>query len=349
MTVERVVTAGRTREYSRYHVNHIPKGKRSKRTKESPDRIKKSNLRKRTDRLRQLMNANFNDKEFWSMTLTYRKGEEPDSIRQVRNDAQDFVKRLRKCARLFGVELKFIYVIGAGMHRRHIHITVNALPDMAIFTGCWIHGHVNMTQLYSDGQYKDLADYYIKNAQDTREQEIKLGENPGQMYVTSKNLIQPTEEKRVVFGKFKAEPETMPGYYLDKDSVYYGITSMGFPLLRYTLIQERKDERDKAIHLHGRSGAGLGQSEDVLPDAVRKGRTGDRVENGLRSGRQKPEGRNTRSNNISSHKDKRRKRDTTDHSMPLPRRDTGDKSKAVRKVVREWMEKLKRRGSGVRR
>lgn len=231
-------------EVSEYHANIIPKGPRAKKKAETPDRIKKSNLRRRADRLRQLMNANFNDKEFWSMTLTYRKGEEPATIRQVRDDASDFVKRLRKCARLFGVELKFIYVIGAGKHRRHIHITVNALPDMAIFKGCWTHGHVSMTQLYSDGQYRDLADYYIKNAVETREQEEALGEKPGQMYVPSKNLAQPEETREVIFGKFKGEPQPMDGYYLEKGSVYKGMTSMGFPLLRYTMLKEKWDGND---------------------------------------------------------------------------------------------------------
>lgn len=240
MIVEKTVYAGDTIEVSKYHINCIPKGPRRKKKQDTPERIKKANLRRRADRLRQLMNANFDD-TCWSLTLTYRKGKEPKSIRGVRRDAADFVKRLRQCARLFGVDVKFIYTIGAGKHRRHIHITVNSLPDMAILAGCWIHGHVSMTKLYSHGQYRDLADYYIKNGQETKEQEEALGEKPGQMYVTSKNLTQPIEEKRVIVGRFRKEPETIPGYYLEKESVYRGITSMGFPLLRYTLMREKRD------------------------------------------------------------------------------------------------------------
>lgn len=266
MTVERIVTAGRTKEYSRYNLSYIPKGKRGKRREPSPERIKKSNLRQRTDRIRQLFNCNFDD-TCWSLTLTYRKGEEPRSIRQVRMDASDFVKRLRKCARLFGVDLKFIYAIGAGPHRRHIHITVNALPDMAIFAGCWIHGHVSMTQLYSDGQYSDLADYYIKNATETHEQEEELGEDPGQMYVCSRNLTKPTVEKRIVFGRFKNEPETIPGYYLDKNSVYSGFTAMGFPLLRYTLIQEKRHGK-KTTDMDGRKPEAVGSGKVHVPRGV---------------------------------------------------------------------------------
>ena len=112
---------------------------RRKKLDPTPERIKRANMRRRADRLRQLMNANFNDNDYWSLTLTYRQGEEPETIRGVRDDAADFVKRLRKCAKLFGVEPRYIYVIGAGIHRRHVHITVNSLPDMAILTGCWIN------------------------------------------------------------------------------------------------------------------------------------------------------------------------------------------------------------------
>lgn len=245
MVAEKIVYAGRTMEVSRYHMGIIPKGPRRKRENKTPERIKKANLRRRTDRLRQLMNANFTDGD-WSVTLTYRKGEEPMSIRKARKDAADYVARLKKCARLFGKDLKFIYVIGvgkkrmkeSGAYRAHIHITANKMPDMAIVTGCWTHGHAQITPLYSDGQYKDLADYYIKNAEETKEQEIELGEKPGQMYVTSKNLAQPIVEKHILPGRFKDEPQEVKGYYLDKDSVYKGFNSQGFPLLRYTLLKE---------------------------------------------------------------------------------------------------------------
>ena len=266
MIAEKTVYAGDTIEVSRYHINCIPKGPRKKKKESTPERIKKANLRRRTDRLRQLMNANFDD-TCWSLTLTYRKGEEPKSIRAVRKDAADFVRKLRQCARLFGVDVKFIYTIGAGKHRRHIHITVNSLPDMAIFAGCWIHGHVSMTKLYSNGQYRDLVDYYILNGQETKEQEEALGESPGQMYVTSKNLTQPIEKKRMIFGRFKGDPETVPGYYLEKESIYKGFTSMGFPLLRYTLMREKRDGKT-AISVDRRRAEDIRQGKVHIPRDV---------------------------------------------------------------------------------
>lgn len=351
MTVERIVTAGRTKEYSRYNLSYIPKGKRGKRREPSPERIKKANLRRRTDRLRQLMNANFDD-TCWSLTLTYRKGEEPKSIREVRKDAADFVRRLRQCARLFGVDVKFVYVIGAGKHRRHIHITVNSLPDMAIFTGCWIHGHVSMTKLYSEGQYRNLADYYIKNAQETKEQEEALGEKPGQMYVTSKNLTQPVEEKHVFFGRFREEPESIPGYYLEKDSVYKGTTSMGFPLLRYTLIKERHNAGNETVHLHGCPADRRSNGAGKVSSSVHPGRSDKSIGKGKRKRIRniEPEGSDHGNHDSGNNTDKRRKQDTSDRGMPLFRGLHGsNKPGAIRKMVSKCVEKLKGKRNRARR
>lgn len=304
--IEKIVEAGETTEISRYYSIRTgkPEGMRRRKLDPTPERIKRANLRRRADRLRQLMNANFNNNDYWSLTLTYRQGEEPDTIRGVRDDAADFVKRLRKCAKLFGVEPRYIYVIGAGKHRRHIHITVNALPDMAILTGCWIHGHVSMTKLYSDGQYRSLADYYIQNAQDTNEQEEALGEKPGQWYVPSRNLTQPKETKRIITAKeFRTEPKPKKGYYVEKGSVYTGWTEAGFPLLRYTLIKEKKHEGDKIVHLHECSPQTGGQSKGDLPAAVCEGRTGCRIERGSHGSGRQPKERNAGSHDISPHSD----------------------------------------------
>lgn len=283
--IEQTVIAGEVIEKRKYHTFQHPKGgHRAKNSEPSPERIKKSNMRRRGDRLRWLMNANFNDRDFWSMTLTYRPGEEPTSIRAVRDDAADFIKRLRKCARLFGTEIRYIYVIGAGPHRRHVHITVNALPDMAIFKGCWIHGHVSMTQLYSEGQYKDLAEYYMQNAIETKEQEIALGEKPGRMYVVSQNLTQPVIEKKVVHAKtFRETPKPVKGYHIEKDSIWYGITMFGYPAMEYSM---RRINGHQDIHQHGRKSIQAGPVQGSLPDRSQPGgkRPGDKGRQ-LRTGR----------------------------------------------------------------
>ena len=343
--VRKIIIAGDTKEISQYHINHIPRGARRKKEKESPERIKKSNLRHQRDRLRQLMNANFENIAYTSHTLTYRKGEEPKTIREVRDDARIFVKRLRKCAALFNTDLKFIYVIGAGEgKRKHIHIVTNTMPDRAIVAGCWQHGHVKFSPLYGNDagerQYKELADYYMKNAIETKQYEEQHGETPGKMYVPSRNMIQPTEEKRIVFGKLKIEEE--PGYHIEKDSIYQGLTSMGFPLQRYTLIRG-KHERNTDIHIHGCQSEDMGQGYSGLLSPVHQGRRdGSGAIRSCGTGRTS-EGGHTGSADIYSDSDRRREHPSCHSHMPLSRSHSGHKSVTVCGMVKKWLEKLTRK------
>lgn len=300
--MEKRVVAGQTIEISRYYTTKTgaPEGVRAKKEKPTSERIAKNNARKREDWLRQIMNTNFTDTGYLSCTLTYRKGEEPESIREVRDDAADFAKRFRKCAREFGLEPKYIYTIGAGPHRRHIHITVSKLPDLAILAGCWVHGHVNVTPLYTHGQYRDLAHYYLMNAEDTRGQEEELGEKPGRRFICSHNLDKPKITKKLITSKeFRAEPiqrSERSKYYIEKDSVWYGICEYtGLPYLRYTLMRlEDENGRtdtapmDKRVALSGR------QERHQIRARIPEGRKRRRDERGALHSGCEPTGRDPR-------------------------------------------------------
>ena len=318
--MERRVVAGQTIEVERYYTirTGAPEGARAKREKPTPERVKKNNARKREDNLRQLMNANFTDEDFMSCTLTYRKGEEPESIRQVREDAADFARRFRKCAREFGLEPKYIYCIGAGPHRRHIHITVSKLPDIVILTGCWTHGHVNITPLYSKGQYRDLAHYYLVNAEDTLKQEEELGEKPGRRFICSHNMTKPKVTKKLITAKeFRAEPikrSEKSKYYIEKDSVWYGISEYtGLPFLRYTLMKlEEKHGRNKTVHLDRRVALPGRQSRHTIRARIPERGQGDRDSLGSLHRGSESAGSDPRGTDRSHDEDTRRQRDEVD-------------------------------------
>lgn len=285
--IERRIRAGVTIEVERFYTirTGAPEGVRAKRENPTPERVQKNNARKREDHLRQMMNANFTDQDFLSCTLTYKPGSEPKTIKEVRDDAADFTKRFRKCAREFGLEPKYIYCIGAGPHRRHIHITVSKLPDIAILAGCWVHGHINMTPLYSKGQYRDLASYYLQNAEETRKQELELGETPGRRFVCSHNLEKPKITQKLINRKeFRSEPvkrSETSRYYVDKDSVKYGISDFtGLPFLRFTLMLRLKEEtngRNKALYLDRRVAVPGRPKSDPVGNALRKRGKGHRL------------------------------------------------------------------------
>ena len=245
--------AGKTIEIRKYYNFHVPPPgeHRGAREKPTPERIKKANLRKAETDLRRLMNANFTDEDY-SVTLTYRKGEEPSDIGALRDDAASFAKKLSRLYKKNGVLLKYIYCVGAGPHRRHIHMVISRFADMGKLADVWEKGHISMTRLYSGGNYSDLAAYFIRNAEDTKREELSQGLKPRRRYNTSHNLIKPKVTKEKIHAKdFRRNPKPRRGYQLVKDSIVSGISDLtGMPYLSYTQIKDKDYAGDKSIHSH---------------------------------------------------------------------------------------------------
>jgi len=242
--------AGRTVEVRKYFNFHTPPPgeRRGKREKPTPDRIRKANYRKAETDLRRLINANFTDKGY-SVTLTYRKGEEPAGIEDLRKDTADYLKKLTKATKKKGLTLKYVYVLGAGKHRRHAHIVIQGM-DIEDVSALWTKGHASMTRMYSDGDYRELAAYLMKNAEETKEQEKAQGIKPRRRYNTSHNLIKPIVTKEKVSAKeFRKTPRTRKGYQIIKDTVVSGISDLtGMPYLAYTMIKDKENAGSKVIH-----------------------------------------------------------------------------------------------------
>ena len=242
--------AGRTIEVRKYYNFHTPPPgeHRGKRAKPTPERIKQANYRKAETDLRRLINANFTD-EGYSVTLTYRKGEEPKDVDELRKDTALYLKKLTKASKKKGRILKYVYVLGAGPHRRHAHIVMQGM-DVEDANDLWTKGHLSMTRLYSDGDYRELAAYLMKNAEETRAEEIKAGEKPHRRYNTSHNLAKPLVIKERVSSKeFRKTPRTVKGYQIIKDTVVSGISDLtGMPYLAYTLIKDKQYAGSKTIH-----------------------------------------------------------------------------------------------------
>lgn len=248
--MKEICVAGRTKEVRKYYNFHTPPPgeHRGKREKPTPERIKKANYRKAETDFRRLINNNFTD-EGYSITLTYRKGEEPADIDDLRKDAAGYLKKLTRATKKRGKILKHVYVLGAGQHRRHIHAVVQGM-DMEDITTLWDKGHVSMTKLYSDGDYRELAAYLMKNAEETRTQEAIQGKKPRRRYNTSHNLVKPkvTREK-ISAREFRKNPRIQKGYQLIKDTVVSGISDLtGMPYLSYTLIKDKNYVERKNLY-----------------------------------------------------------------------------------------------------
>lgn len=242
--------AGKTVEIRKYYNFHTPPPgeHRGIREKPTPERVKRANRRKAERDLRRLMNANFTDEDY-SLTLTYRKGEEPESIPDLRKDAAAYARKLTRIYKNAGIPFKWIYTVGAGPHRRHIHILVSAFPDVGKLSDTWEKGHVSMTKLYSDGNYSELAAYFIRNAEDTKKEEASIGLKPGRRYNTSHNLIKPkVTRERIPAREFRKVPRPMKGYQIITDSIVNGISDLtGMPYLSY--IQRRIKEKNATAEI----------------------------------------------------------------------------------------------------
>lgn len=234
--------AGNTIEIRKYFSPRIGvKGEiRMKRVKPTPESVRKANYRKAERELRQLMNTNF-DKRSWSLTLTFSRS---PSLEELQKEIARYTRKLRSIARKKNTEVKYIYVLGIGKKARHAHMIVSGLTAEEL-SDAWTAGHVRQTKIYSEN-LRELASYFMKNAENSRKRLIEEGLKPGRRYNGSRNLKKPKVTYRIIKANvFKTdinirEPE---GYYLEKDSVYKGISGFtGLPVFEYTFLRLEGEE-----------------------------------------------------------------------------------------------------------
>lgn len=67
----------------------------------------------------------------------------------------------------------------------------------------------------------------------------KEGIKPGRRWNASRNLDKPKIEKRIIKANtFKTDINVPKGYYIDKDTIFEGISDFtGLPFFEYTLIK----------------------------------------------------------------------------------------------------------------
>ena len=227
-------TAGRTVEYRKYFAPRLNHGEaRMPRVKPTAEAVKKANYRKAERTLRRLMNHNFNLKS-WFVTLTFKTS---PAIEELQRAVVKFIRRLRILASRKNSEYKYIYVLGLGTRARHVHMIVSGLSpeDMA---DEWKSGHINFQKIYTEN-LRELASYFMKNAENSQKILKKEGLKPGRKWNASRNLKKPIVHKNIVDAKtYRQDPPEHKGYYIDKDSVYAGISGFtGLPFLEYTYIK----------------------------------------------------------------------------------------------------------------
>lgn len=232
-----ICRAGRTREIAKYYTYWLhPKGlKRNKRVNPTTEQQKKINDRHLVKRLTRLLNANF-DADCWYITFDYKPEERPKDAEELHRHEQKLLRKLRTLYAKQEAVFKYIWTAEVGKRgAAHIHMVVSAI-DIRLLRNVWEHGWTTIKPMDKSGQYRRLAEYFIKYFQKTRgtdEQIQKKSYNP------SKNLVRPQPKTKPMKGdRFSKEIKVPAGWYLDKDSVREGVTGDGFEFMCYTLIKE---------------------------------------------------------------------------------------------------------------
>lgn len=217
---------------SRYHKKGIRRGRNREETKESQ---KRGNTRREVERLMLLLNENFGYGDY-HLTLTYAPAHKPDDMEAAGKDLGKFLRKLRKCCRGYGSELKYIAVTEYGKRGAlHHHIVMNGVPGTREIQDIWGKGRCRFSPLDETGEYSRLAAYLLKKKAYWKE----LG-GKGKYYRRSRNLVMPETVKKIIDTRdgYYEKPRPRKGYYIDGDSVQTGHTKEGWPYLSYILIRE---------------------------------------------------------------------------------------------------------------
>lgn len=237
--IEEVCIAGQTVEVSKYYSYRVhTKGEKRLSTGEATSESqKKINQRRAGTKLRRLMNNNFVDGDFL-IRLDFHEVH-PQTSEEMQVLTSNFIRRLKREYQKTGVDLKYIYVKELGKRGgRHIHLLVNKnYPDL--IRKCWEYGGIHIDPLISNGQYRKIAEYFIKYASKTEETEGKL---IGKRWYASRNLVPPKVRKKVITSNiFRNKVRIIKGYYLDAETERYGISeSTGYEYFSYTLIKDTR-------------------------------------------------------------------------------------------------------------
>ncbi|MEG2405049.1 MAG: hypothetical protein RSC01_09020, partial [Oscillospiraceae bacterium] len=191
----------------------------------TPSAVQKINQINAERTLRQLINTNFCNDDY-HVVLTYKKSLRPLDIASARLELKLVLRRLREDAKKQGIEIKYIGATEIGEKGAvHHHIVLSHIDTRFVTSAFkrritnadgkkeWVSlGTARFYSLWSDGQYKDLSNYIIKQTSLTLR---KAGEN-GKRYFASRSLKKPETKSNVVDAKtWRKVPKPPKGYMFD--------------------------------------------------------------------------------------------------------------------------------------
>lgn len=233
--IKSVCKAGKTMEIEKYYTYRCgpAEGKRRKKVNKTSKMQQEINDRQAVKKLTRILNANF-DETSWYITFSYAKDKRPD-VETMKNHIRKLLSDMRKVFKQDGKELKYVETAEVGERgAKHFHVVINNI-DIRKIAKLWPHGYVSAKPLDSTGQYRKLAEYFMKYYKKTRGTAEQLQKKA---YNCSRNLERPEPQKRKIGSRrFKTEIRIPKGWYLDEETKRHGETADGYEYLCYTLIK----------------------------------------------------------------------------------------------------------------
>lgn len=170
-------------------------GKRSGRAKPTSEVRAKLNDRNAVRELIRILNANFCGKDL-EVHLTYEDGNMPADKDEVKRDARNYMRRVKRLYKNAGItKSKYVVVIEGGNGKRwHLHITLTGGVDRDALEAAWGYGYANCRRLqFNENGVEGLAKYITKQFREESGAERSAYEH---RWFGSKNLERPKPKER---------------------------------------------------------------------------------------------------------------------------------------------------------
>ena len=176
--------------------------------------------------------------EGYHITLQYPKGQRPKTYEEAEDNLTCALYKISRRLKRQDKVFKYLAVTERGKiaEALHHHMIIEGDPDiLAEVMRVW-GPHMHISPMYSEGLYKELADYLLKV--ETKE-ELTKGKS---RYHRSRNLQKPLEKTAIISGALKDEPIIPQGFELIRESVKSGFNEfIGIRWQKYLLREIPKE------------------------------------------------------------------------------------------------------------
>lgn len=216
-----------------------PSRSRKKKSKETPEAMAKYNNHKRAEKLQLLMIANF--KEGFHVVLDYPVNDRPETYKAAEDNLKKALYKISRRLKAQGKQFKYIAITERGKKRAalHHHMIIEGVPEIVKELKDVWGNHLKIMQMYEEGAYKDLAEYFCKV--ETKEEATK-GKSK---YHRSRNLVEPTTQTVLMAGQIKDEPFIPRGYELEPNTLKNGFNEIAG--VRYQSYLLHRIEQPKGV------------------------------------------------------------------------------------------------------